>query len=75
MQLFPYFGAKEVILVGVDMTSNFRFDGTYNPQNNSSKEDDQIQRINYVIAEEVKLKMRKLSKKSLIFCAAVLPVL
>ena len=49
MQLFPYFGAKKVILVGIDMTSNFRFDGSYNPENNTSKEQDQIKRINYVI--------------------------
>ena len=49
MQLFPFFGTEEIILCGVDMTSMTRFDGSYNPENNSTKEDDQIKRINYFI--------------------------
>ena len=49
MQLFPFFGAKKIIIAGVDMQGKHRFDGSYNPENNESKERDQINRINYFI--------------------------
>jgi len=49
MQLFPFFGAKEIILVGIDIAGNYRFDGSYNPHNNTSKEQEIIDRINYVV--------------------------
>ena len=49
MQLLPKFGVKEIVLVGIDLTDSYRFDGSFNIKNSEPKWADIINRLNNVI--------------------------
>ena len=46
---FTLFGAKEIVLVGIDLTDSYRFDGSFNVKNSEPKWMDIINKLNNVI--------------------------
>lgn len=60
MQLLPLIGAKEIILVGIDLEHKHRYDGSNNPKNSQEKWDDIVGRMNYFIERRTDCTYRSL---------------